>query len=84
MQKINNVGLIVDNIIDVRVFFTDPMSMQPHDVDIKTLLRIPSIENMVLAATKSTVDFVISSTLFSRHYQPVKTDYDGYIKRLGC
>jgi methylglyoxal synthase len=57
--------------------------MQPHDVDIKALLRISSIENIVVATTKSTADFVISSPLFSRHYQPVKTDYDSYVRRLG-
>lgn len=75
-------ALIVDQRIDVLVFFTDPMSMQPHDVDIKALMRISSIENIVVATTKSTADFVISSPLFSRHYQPVEADYDGYVKRL--
>lgn len=77
-------SMIVDDRIDVLVFFTDPMSMQPHDVDIKALLRISSIENIVVATTKSTADFVISSPLFNRHYVPVKADYDGYVKRLGC
>lgn len=77
-------AMIVDDKIDVLVFFTDPMSMQPHDVDIKALLRISTIENIVVATTKSTADFVISSPLFSRHYQPVKSDYGTYIQRLGC
>lgn len=75
-------ALIVDRRIDVLVFFIDPMSMQPHDVDIKALMRISSIENIVVATTKSTADFVISSPLFSRSYQPVEADYEGYVKRL--
>ena len=77
-------AMIVDDKIDVLIFFTDPMSMQPHDVDIKALLRISSIENIVVATTKSTADFVISSPLFSRHYLPVKTDYSAYVRRLNA
>ena len=75
-------AIIVEHKIDVLVFFTDPMSMQPHDVDIKALLRICSIENIVVATTKSTADFIISSPLFSKYYQPVEVDYDAYTRRL--
>ncbi len=75
-------AMIVNDQIDILVFFTDPMSMQPHDVDIKALLRISSIDNIVVATTKSTADFVISSPMFNSHYQPVKTNYEGYVKRL--
>ncbi len=75
-------AMIVDDKIDILIFFTDPMSMQPHDVDIKALLRISSIENIVVATTRSSADFVISSSLFHEAYEPVKDGYDAYIKRI--
>ena len=68
--------------LDILIFFIDPMSMQPHDVDIKALLRISSIENIVVATTRSTADFIISSTLFNADYVPVRESYEGYSKRI--
>jgi methylglyoxal synthase len=75
-------AMIVDDKLDILIFFTDPMSMQPHDVDIKALLRISSIENIVVATTRSTADFIISSPLFNTTYAPIKNDYGHYVKRI--
>lgn len=75
-------ALIASDSLDILFFFTDPMTMQPHDVDVKALLRISSIANIVVANTVSTADFVISSPLFEEEYEESRPDYDTYIKRL--
>ncbi len=68
--------------LDVLIFFTDPMSAQPHDVDVKALMRLSTVYNIVLALTRSTADFVIHCPLFERgDYHPVRPDYAAYIRR---
>lgn len=74
-------ALIADGRIDVLVFFTDPMTTQPHDVDVKALMRICVVYDTALACTRSTADFVISSPFFDSQYSPVVRDYTTYIKR---
>ena len=63
------------------IFLTDPMTTQPHDVDVKALVRLCSVYNIILACNKATADFVISSPLFKEHYAPVIHDYSKYLKR---
>lgn len=75
-------ALIADGSIDVLFFFTDPMTTQPHDVDIKALMRICAVYDVVIACTRSTADFVISSPLFGETYEPVLSDYSAYLGRL--
>ena len=75
-------ALIASEQLDLLIFFTDPMTMQPHDVDVKALLRLCSIENIVVACTRSTADFVISSKLFDDDYEPVHQTHSGYLDRL--
>ncbi len=76
-------ALIAEGNLDVLFFFIDPMTNQPHDVDVKALTRLSTVYNVVLAMTRSTADFVIESPLFaSEDYKRVKFDYDGYIHRL--
>ncbi len=55
--------------IDALFFFWDAMEPQPHDVDIKALLRIATLYNIVYACSRSTADFIVSSPLFSDGYQ---------------
>ncbi|MDR2860349.1 MAG: methylglyoxal synthase [Elusimicrobiota bacterium] len=74
-------ALIASKELDVLIFFTDPMTTQPHDVDIKALIRLSTIENIVVACTRSSADFVISSQLFEADYDPTENDYESYIKR---
>ena len=74
-------ALIAEGQVDILVFFTDPMTMQPHDVDVKALMRISAIANIVLACTRATADFIISSPLFEGDYQPVLDDHEDYIRR---
>ena len=75
-------ALIADGAIDVLVFFADPMSAMPHDVDVKALVRLSSVYNIVLACNRSTADFLITSPLFDADYAPTETDYDGYLQRV--
>ncbi len=74
-------SLIVDGEIDILIFLWDPMQPQPHDVDVKALLRITALYNLPTACNRSTADFLISSALFSKHYIPELKDYSGYINR---
>jgi methylglyoxal synthase len=63
------------------IFFWDPMQPQPHDVDVKALLRITVLYNVPTACNRSTADFIISSALFSEPYSPKIKDYEEYIGR---
>jgi methylglyoxal synthase len=74
-------ALISEGQIDVVIFFWDPMEPHPHDVDVKALLRIAVVYNIPIACTRSTADFLISSPLMKRAYEPAPTDYTSYIGR---
>lgn len=74
-------AMIIDGKIDIFVFFWDPMQPQPHDVDVKALLRIAVLYNIPTACNRSTADFLISSMLFNKHYTPLVEPYHDYINR---
>jgi len=74
-------SLISDGEIDVLFFLWDPMEPQPHDVDVKALLRIAVLYNVPTACNRSTADFMISSPLFTKQYDPIPVDYSGYVQR---
>jgi methylglyoxal synthase len=78
-------AMITENKIDFIIFLWDPMQPQPHDVDVKALLRISVLYNIPTACNRSTADFMISSPLLDAEYEPVLNDYSGYIGRVvGC
>ncbi len=74
-------ALIAEGKIDVLIFFWDPMQQQPHDVDIKALLRLAVLYNIPHASNRSTADFIISSPLYSKDYARKVTDYSTYLNR---
>ena len=74
-------ALISEGKVDVLIFFWDPMQPQPHDVDVKALLRISTLYNIPTAINRSSADFLISSKLFHHEYEPIQKDYSHYIKR---
>jgi methylglyoxal synthase len=74
-------AMIAENRIDVLIFFWDPMEPQPHDVDVKALLRIAVVYNVPIACNRSTADFMVSSPLLGQPYTPIMKDYSGYLKR---
>jgi methylglyoxal synthase len=74
-------ALITEGKVDMIIFFWDPMQPQPHDVDVKALLRITVLYNVPTACNRSTADFLISSVLFNEPYNPIIKDYSEYINR---
>ncbi len=67
---------ISDGDLDFVVFFWDPLQTQPHDVDVKALLRIAVVYNIPMACNRSTADFLISSPLMSEPYESPLIDYE--------
>ncbi|MCG8696986.1 MAG: methylglyoxal synthase [Bacteroidales bacterium] len=74
-------ALICEGKIDMCIFLWDPMQPQPHDVDVKALLRITALYNIPTACNRSTADFMFSSVLMKEEYKPILKDYSGYITR---
>ncbi|PST82242.1 methylglyoxal synthase [Pedobacter yulinensis] len=75
-------ALIAQGEIDILVFFWDPMEAQPHDPDVKALLRIGILWNIPMACDRATADFLVSSPYMQNEYQTQLTDYDAYKNRV--
>jgi methylglyoxal synthase len=58
-------AMLVEQRLDLIVFFWDPLTSQPHDVDVKALLRLAVLYNVPIACNRATADFLISSPLFA-------------------
>ena len=72
---------IAEGDIDFMVFFWDPLSPQPHDTDVKALLRIAVVWNIPVACNRASADFMISSSLMTGEYQRLVVDYRPYRER---
>jgi methylglyoxal synthase len=66
---------IAEGAIDVLIFFWDPLEPQPHDPDVKALLRLATVWNITVACNTATADMVISSPLLAGAYQPARPDF---------
>ena len=69
--------------IDFVILFSDPLEAQPHDSDVKALLRITVVWNIPVACNRASADFIISSPLMSTGYQRIIPDYSSIIENRG-
>jgi methylglyoxal synthase len=70
--------------IDFAIFFWDPLEPQPHDPDVKALLRIAVVWNIPVACNRASADFMISSPLMEGTYQRLVPDYSAYRARMSA
>ncbi len=75
-------ALIAEGMLDLLVFFWDPLYTQPHDPDVKALLRIAVVWNIPVACDRATADYVISSPLMTEPYERMRPDYTAHQERL--
>ena len=73
---------IAEGNIDLLIFFWDPLEQQPHDTDIKALLRVAVVWNIPVACDRATADFIISSPLMSGEYERQLPDYTAHNQRF--
>jgi methylglyoxal synthase len=76
-------ALIAQDEVDFMVFFWDPLEPQPHDPDVKALLRIAVVWNIPVACNRASADFMISSPLMTGSYERTLPDYSAHDQRLG-
>lgn len=74
-------SMIATGDIDVLIFFWDPMEAQPHDSDVKALLRVAIAWNCIVACDRATADFILTSPLMADDYHVQITDYTSYLTR---
>ena len=74
-------SLIAEGHIDLIVFFWDPMEAQPHDSDVKALLRLAVAWNILMACNRTSADFLLTSPLMDSEYTIITPDYSGYLTR---
>lgn len=74
-------AMIANGEIDMMFFFWDPMEAQPHDSDVKALLRLCVLWNIPMACDRATADFVITSPFMHGDYDATIPDYSDYLNR---
>jgi methylglyoxal synthase len=73
---------IAEGEIDLLIFFWDPLEQQPHDTDIKALLRVAVVWNIPVACDRASADFIISSPLMTGTYERLLPDYSDHLSRF--
>ncbi|NCI47869.1 methylglyoxal synthase [Sediminibacterium soli] len=74
-------AMIANGEIDIMVFFWDPMEAQPHDSDVKALLRLCVAWNIPMACDRATADFIMTSPFMHTAYDSILPDYTDYLNR---
>lgn len=76
-------ALITEQKIDMLIFFWDPLEAQPHDPDVKALLRLAAVWNIPVACNQASADMLINSTLFDQAFERKIPDYESYLAARG-
>ena len=71
---------IVEGKVDFVVFFSDPLTAQPHDPDVKALMRIAQVYDIPMAVNKASADFMITSIYMEKEYDHVVINFHKNIK----
>jgi methylglyoxal synthase len=74
-------AMIAEGKLDILIFFWDPMEAQPHDPDVKALLRLSAVYNLPIACNAATADFLFNSHYMTETYKAQQIDYTKYLKR---
>jgi len=74
-------SMIAESELDILIFFWDPMQTQPHDSDVKALLRLGVAWNIPMACDRATADFIMTSPYITDEYEALIPDYTDYLKR---
>jgi methylglyoxal synthase len=74
-------AMIANGEIDMMFFFWDPMEAQPHDSDVKALLRLCVAWNIPMACDRATADFIMTSPFMHDEYETTLPDYTQYLNR---
>ncbi len=74
-------AMIATGDIDVIFFFFDPMEAQPHDSDVKALLRLAVAWNLPMACDRTTADFLMTSRFMQEEYTYELPNYTHYLNR---
>ena len=73
---------IADGDLDFLIFFWDPLEPQPHDPDVKALLRLAVLYNLPTASNRATADFLISSPFMNQDYERLVPDYLEILRQI--